>query len=79
MSYSSGFDIALIAFLIAIVPSAVADDKSNPCILPATMFVPVSTVLFGANPSNPPWNGTKNFLLSIRPSFSAIAAPLEVH
>ena len=76
-SYSSGFDNAFIAFLYATVPPAVADDKSNPCEFPATIAEPTYTFLFGWNPSNPPWNGTKNFLLSIIPSFNVIAAQFD--
>ena len=64
ISNSSGLEIALIAFLYATVPAAVADDKSNPCEFPATIAEPLFTTLFGSYPSKPPWNGTKNFLAS---------------
>ena len=37
ISNSSGFDTASIAFLYATVPAAVADERSKPCELPATI------------------------------------------
>ena len=75
ISNSSGLDTAFIAFLNAIVPVAVLDDKSNPCEFPALILFPVDTTLFGLNPSKPPWNGTKNLreLIEVTASFNEIA------
>ena len=63
ISYSSGLLTALIDLLYALEPSFSAVDKSNPCMLAAVILVSNPTNLEGLNPSNPPWNGTINFLV----------------
>ena len=51
-----------IARLKATEPVAVAELKSNPCVLFDAIFVPDFLSTAGSNPSNPSWKGTANFL-----------------
>ena len=51
ISNSSGFETAFIALLNATEPEAVAELKSNPCVLVAEMFVPDFLSIAGFWPS----------------------------
>ena len=52
------------ALLYATVPVDVGVAQLNPNVFAAVILAPEYFFKFGFAPSNPPWNGTMNFLVS---------------
>ena len=64
ISYASALLKIENALLYATVPPEVVVLQLNPNVFAAVILPPEYFFRFGFAPSNPPWNGTMNFLVS---------------